>query len=430
MEITLCVLSLFFPLFLERSFRMFKRHLIAVISLLCAAGLCFGTATIALAKVGISGGDPGIAATQPSDYIRELGDAMPDIPPSMLDNPDQGMSSAGEESAPLSGISSTVCLSSSSPSSAPGSSSAGSSAPASSSQGGSLSAVSSKTPGNSSSKAPAASSKPSAPSSSSKPSTSGGEMLEVTIGGTVQRLPAADVLSRVVMNEMSSSFETEALKAQAVAAHTYIKYYNKLGKAPSVGSRTPTAKVINAVKAVQDKMVYYNGSPINAVYCASVVGRTNSAADVWGGSIPYLVSVESPYDSGTPGWKGKTTYSVSEFQSLVKQKTGIALTGDPAGWLKVTSRTSGGYVGNITLGGKTSFGSTRLTGRVMRETITGFQLRSAKFDYAVSGETITFTTYGYGHGAGMSQHGANEYAKRGWTYDKILTHYYTGTVVK
>ena len=255
-------------------------------------------------------------------------------------------------------------------------------------------------------------------------------MLQVTVNGTVQRLPAADILSQVVMAEMGSSFQTEALKAQAVAAHSYIKYYNNLGKAPSVVTRTPDSTVISAVKSVQDKLVCYNGSPINAVYCASTAGRTNSSADVWGGSVPYLVSVESPYDSQTSGWQGTKTYTVSEFQSLVKQKTGITLTGDPAGWLQVTSRTSGGYVGNLTLGGQASFGSTKLTGRVMRETITGFALRSASFDYAVSGNTITFTTYGYGHGVGMSQHGANEYAKHGWNYVQILTHYYTGTTVK
>lgn len=45
--------------------------------------------------------------------------------------------------------------------------------------------------------------------------------------------------------------------------------------------------------------------------------------------------------------------------------------------------------------------------------------------------SFVFTTYGYGHGVGMSQNGANHYALySGWSYDQILDHYYPGTVLK
>ena len=43
---------------------------------------------------------------------------------------------------------------------------------------------------------------------------------------------------------------------------------------------------------------------------------------------------------------------------------------------------------------------------------------------------FVFKVYGYGHGVGMSQHGAMEMAKNGSTYQEILTHYYPGTTVK
>ncbi len=48
----------------------------------------------------------------------------------------------------------------------------------------------------------------------------------------------------------------------------------------------------------------------------------------------------------------------------------------------------------------------------------------------VSGGTFVFRVYGYGHGVGMSQHGAMQMAKNGDNYEKILTHYYPGTTVK
>ncbi len=41
--------------------------------------------------------------------------------------------------------------------------------------------------------------------------------------------------------------------------------------------------------------------------------------------------------------------------------------------------------------------------------------------------TFTITSYGWGDGVGMSQYGAAEMARRGYTYDQILRYYYTGT---
>lgn len=52
-----------------------------------------------------------------------------------------------------------------------------------------------------------------------------------------------------------------------------------------------------------------------------------------------------------------------------------------------------------------------------------------KYVYSEKG-TFTFTVYGYGHGVGMSQNGADYYAcNSGWSYKKILTHYYSGTKI-
>ena len=43
--------------------------------------------------------------------------------------------------------------------------------------------------------------------------------------------------------------------------------------------------------------------------------------------------------------------------------------------------------------------------------------------------TFFISGHGWGHGLGMSQYGAYGYAQHGWTYDKILKHYYTGTTI-
>jgi len=42
---------------------------------------------------------------------------------------------------------------------------------------------------------------------------------------------------------------------------------------------------------------------------------------------------------------------------------------------------------------------------------------------------VVFNGHGWGHGLGLSQWGAFGYAKHGWTFDRILAHYYTGTTL-
>ena len=56
-------------------------------------------------------------------------------------------------------------------------------------------------------------------------------------------------------------------------------------------------------------------------------------------------------------------------------------------------------------------------------------LRSTDFDIIKVGNKIIITTRGYGHGVGMSQYGANEMARQGDSFEKILMHYYQKTTL-
>ena len=58
-------------------------------------------------------------------------------------------------------------------------------------------------------------------------------------------------------------------------------------------------------------------------------------------------------------------------------------------------------------------------------------LNSNSFDIKIDEikKTIEFEVYGYGHGVGMSQYGANGMAKEGYNYLQILRHYYTGVSI-
>ena len=250
---------------------------------------------------------------------------------------------------------------------------------------------------------------------------------------------AADILARVVMGEIGGSFNEEAIKAQAIAAYTYIKYYNNNGNAPYVAVRTPNETVKRCVNEVIGQAVYYNGSPIQAVYGASSAGYTASSENVWGVDYPYLRSTKCELDAlYDPNYGVKTTFTSDEIKSYVQKATGIVLEGDPGNWFAIKGYVDNVYVGSMSIGGETSYvdssGKTvNITGRVLREQILNFNLRSACFEVTYSSDTdkFTFTTYGYGHGVGLSQHGANNLATYwGYDYKDILQFYYPGTEIR
>ena len=303
----------------------------------------------------------------------------------------------------------------------------------------SMTPIPSSKPSSASSKSSSASSKPQ--SSSASVTSSAPPLVEkkvwVTVNGKAQELALLEVLPQIVENEIGSSAEPEALKAQAVAAHTYIQYYNDRGNAPAVSLKAVypanQAKMDAAIQAVADKIITVNGKAGYTPYCAASAGKTNSSVDVWGGPLSHLVSVESKYDNqDAKNWGTKKTIPVSEVKSLLETKGGITVSGKPEEWFKVINYTVGGYNKNMSVCGQTQCTingkAQTITGRVLRENI--LSLKSAKFEVKVEGDQFIFTTYGYGHGVGMPQIGANLYAKNEkWSYQKILTHYYTGVTI-
>lgn len=228
-----------------------------------------------------------------------------------------------------------------------------------------------------------------------------------------------------VGDNYSTSFHSEAIKAQAVACRTYLEYCLQ-SSTPTVYMKTPCSAVTSAVQATSGEKIYYGGRLIQATYFAISCGKTNASEDVWGGSMPYLRSVSSEYDKYVSGYKRTATFSQSEVISKIRSTVGVGLDPNhPEEWFEVLSYTAGGYNDEVRINGTNK--SVVKTGRYIRENI--FGLRSACFTYDVVGNNIVFTTYGYGHGVGMSQMGANQYALNGWDYISILKHYYTGVSI-
>ena len=258
--------------------------------------------------------------------------------------------------------------------------------------------------------------------------------LSVINGSTPVVGDTYEILCRVVQNEVGNSTEWESTKAMAVASYSYIKYYNDyLGRAPTLrlSSVEPGDRVKACVKEVLGQAVYYNGQYANCTYFSISCGVTTTAQSVWGTTqYPYLVSVDSSIEEGySYSWSPFSkdyTYTPEQMAERMNGALGTNLdpaNDDPATWLEITSRTDGKYVGTVRVGNTTT------TGRKIRESILGLRSHAFDISYDADSRIFTVTTYGYGHGVGMSQTGSMLYARQGWTYVQILNHYYPGTTV-
>ncbi len=229
-----------------------------------------------------------------------------------------------------------------------------------------------------------------------------------------------DIVCQIVNGEIGSTWNEEAIKAQAVAAYTYLRYCKEKSITPVLAAKAGyNSRIKDIVKSVEGLVCKYDGAVIDAVFCASTAGCTADSLNVWGGSYAYLKSVDSRYDAAyDPNYGVIKTIPKADVKAIL-QKKGIKLSTNKKNWIKVISNYNGKYVGNVSIDGKLN-----LTGADIRSI---FGLKSAAFTVKYSDGNFIFTTYGYGHGVGMSQWGAQLYAsKGGYKFDQILKHYYSG----
>ena len=160
-----------------------------------------------------------------------------------------------------------------------------------------------------------------------------------------------DLVSQVVYNEVGSTMNPEAMKAQSVAAYTYIKYHGNNGHDLRLKANPP-ANVISAVESVLGEALLYNGSYALTSFYASSGGASASCSDVFTADIPYLRSVDSEFDAACDPYYGvRQTYSAAEMRKILERAFGIRLSGDPSNWINITTG-AGGYVSFVNIDGQ------------------------------------------------------------------------------
>lgn len=257
--------------------------------------------------------------------------------------------------------------------------------------------------------------------------------------GKIDNVLLEDYIVGVLAGEMPVSFEIEALKAQAVAARTYVmkRLVNNKNNDYDIIDTTLNQvyldndelkkkwgnnyvnyinKLKTAVLETSGEYITYKDNIIDALFFSTSVGATENSEEVFVSALPYLRSVDSSWDAEvSPVFSENNTFSLKEFYNKLNLTYSNNLSID------VLQTTSTGRIKKIKING-TTFNGTTVAGKL--------GIRSDYFNISRDNDTVLVTTKGYGHGVGMSQYGAEAMAKKGYTYDKILKHYYKDVDIK
>lgn len=259
----------------------------------------------------------------------------------------------------------------------------------------------------------------------------------------IETIPLETYITGVVAAEMPAEFELEALKAQAMAARTYVikrlleKRFTDVPKGAHVTDTVKhqvyldleqlkdrwgdqyewkLKKIRQAVEETAGIVLTYQGQPIDATFFSTSNGFTENASEYWEKQIPYLKSVASPWDIESPRFEEQVTMSIGELQ----EKLGVRLAAQAisqGSWYQVLEKTTGNRIGRVRIGDK------EFSGREFREKL---GLNSSSFSLRIANGQVIITTRGYGHGVGMSQWGANGMAKKGNSAEQIVKYFYQG----
>lgn len=256
--------------------------------------------------------------------------------------------------------------------------------------------------------------------------------------GEITNIPIEEYVVGVLAGEMPVEFELEALKAQAVAARSYVMIQierninNQYDVVDTVINQVyldkdyllavwkqsysdNINKIKMAVLSTKGEYVSYNGKVAETLFFSTSPGITENSEEVFTNEVAYLRSVESPWDEISPVYTSNTTFTFEEFYSKLGLDYKDTLN------VEVIDKTSTGRIKKIKINEE------ELTANYVCSKLS---LRSTYFEIIQDGTKIIVKNKGYGHGVGMSQYGAQGMAQEGYTYDEILKHYYTGIEIK
>lgn len=257
--------------------------------------------------------------------------------------------------------------------------------------------------------------------------------------GVIEEIPFEEYIIGVLAGEMPASFHIEALKAQAVAARSYVlkKIETNKDKDYDVVDTIKNQvyldedtlkknwkdkyieninKIKTAVKDTKGEYLTYDNKIIEAFFFSTSNGKTENCEEVFVQKLPYLQSVESYWDKDiSPVYSSVKELSLSDFYIKLNLKYDENLK------INIIDYTKSGSIKTIEINGN------KFKGTDIRSKL---ELKSTYFTIKTVNNNVIISNKGNGHGVGMSQYGALGMAKEGYKYDQILKHYYTNVEIK
>ena len=252
----------------------------------------------------------------------------------------------------------------------------------------------------------------------------------------INRIDLETYVAGVVSGEVSPKWPLEALKAQAVAARTYVLYKKTSSQQQPFdvfasvqdqvyhGHAVRSESVLQAIAATQGQVVTHERRPIYAAYSSTAAGPTEDALYVWALDLPYLKGVDCPFDSQAPRYEWRTSFTFEYLEQQLRKE------GYPVGTVATLTPytfTPSGRVDRVRL--LHSQGEIILRGQDLRRIVGYSKIFSTNFSVESLGAEVVVVGNGAGHAVGMCQWGMREMAELGYDYQSILRHYYPGTTL-
>lgn len=246
--------------------------------------------------------------------------------------------------------------------------------------------------------------------------------------GNIDRVFFEEYVKGVLAGEMPTSFDLEALKAQAVAARSYVLKKMEQNKEQDYDVvdtvmnqvylddatlkekwkdkyEEKNNKIKQAIVETKGEYMTYNNEVIEAFFFSTSTGKTENSGEVFQTQLPYLKSVDSAWDEEvSPVFSQDNNLSLEEFY----QKLNIEY--NPNLKIEITKTTSTGRIKELKINNH-EFKANDIYQKL--------NLRSTFFDIKQKDNQVEITTKGYGHGVGMSQYGALAMAKKGYKYQDL-----------
>lgn len=261
----------------------------------------------------------------------------------------------------------------------------------------------------------------------------------VAIGNTMTVISLVDLeayVGGVVSGEVSPNWPLESLKAQAVAARTYVMYkkmenqeqlFDVLASVQDQvyhGHSQRPESIHQAIQATRGQVLTYENRPIFAAYSSTAAGPTEDALYVWALDLPYLKGVACPFDEQAPRYEWQTAFTFDYLEQQLRKEgyeVGTVATLTPY------TQTPSGRVDRIRI--LHSKGEVILRGQDLRRIIGYSKIFSTQFTIQKLGAEVVIVGRGAGHAVGLCQWGMREMANLGYDYQSILRHYYPGTTL-